>query len=239
MHAARQNTTSGPASFGQLRPSLVGTVHDEASLRAARRRQLGLLAADIFEVRLDRIVPPPEAWEALLRRRIILTARHPAEGGPAGLGLAQRRRLLRDHLAAADAIDLELRSLPGLRGLAEEASAAGAALIVSAHDFRTTPSVAKLRETAQRAAEEGADIVKLAVTTNTPAELARLLTFAAEPQPAPLACMGMGALGRISRLLLASTGTALVYCSLAGANATGQWPVRDFRAALRGVSPAK
>lgn len=232
MHAAREKTMSGAPAAPDPAPLLVGTVHDADSLRAACRRQLDPAAPDVFEIRLDRLVPPTEAWDPLLRRQIILTARHPQEGGPAGLGVADRRRLLREHLEVADAVDLELRSFPGLRDVAAEAAGAGAACIVSFHDFRSTPSVEKLRELAGRAAEAGAEIVKIATTTNTPAELARLFAFASQPSPVPLACMGMGALGRLSRLLLAGTGTALVYCALASANAPGQWPVREFRRAL-------
>ncbi|MBS0660081.1 MAG: type I 3-dehydroquinate dehydratase [Verrucomicrobia bacterium] len=232
MHAAREKTTPGPTSGADPAPLVVGPVHDAASLAAACRRRLETPAPDVFEIRLDRLVPPPAAWDLLLRRQIILTARHPLEGGPKGLDAAQRRRLLLEHLEVADAIDLELRSLPGFRDVAAAAAQAGAARIVSFHDFRGTPSVERLREIAERAAEAGADIVKIATTTNTPAELARLFAFAAEPAAVPLACMGMGALGRLSRLLLASTGSALVYCALGEANAVGQWPVAEFRAAL-------
>lgn len=235
MHAARKKTTAlGKAAL----PQLVGTIHDSASLEVARRPRLDPQGPDVLEVRLDRIVPPDAAWEAILRRRVVLTARHPAEGGPKGLAAAERRRLLHEHRPLADAVDLELRSFPGCAALAEEAKAGGAELIVSFHDFGDTPPVAKLREVAARAAAVGADLVKVATRTDTPAALARLLTFAAEPQAVPLAVMGMGRFGRISRLLLAQAGTALVYCALAGANAPGQWPVGEFRRALRGLQEA-
>lgn len=235
MHAARQKTTSARSLLDDCpRPLLVGTVHDAPSLAAAVRLKND--APDLLEVRLDRIVPDVPAWSKLVRHPLILTARHPREGGAGNLSLQARSSLLMEHLHLAAAVDIELRSLPALDWLLAEAKDEGALRIVSHHDFRGTPTLARLRTIARRAAAAGADVVKIAVTTDSPSALARLTAFAAEKHPARLALMGMGALGRLSRLILGPFGTELVYCSLASANAPGQWPVREYRSALQQIA---
>ena len=102
------------------------------------------------------------------------------------------------------------------------------ALIISFHDFESTPSLAKLRAVSARARGEGADIVKIAAKTETPAEVARLLVLLQEA-PGPLAVMGMGALGRASRLLFAKAGSALNYGWLDRPQVPGQWSAKEFR----------
>ena len=63
-----------------------------------------------------------------------------------------------------------------------------------------------------------ADIFKVATRTDTPTELGRLLEFITKNRVnIPLAVMGMGRLGAISRVLLARAGSVLIYASVGAA----------------------
>ncbi len=206
----------------------MGTVHDAASLRAALRLADARAAPEWLEIRLDGLIPPREAWAKLGKRPLLLTARDSAEGGRGTLPAAGRAALVLSHLVWATAVDIELRNWRGMRELVTKARAARCRLIASFHDFDGTPARRRLVTLARHAQEAGADIFKVATTTNDASELARLLAFISEA-PLPVAVMGMGRFGRVSRLVLAQAGSALNYVSIAKGNAPGQWPARIFR----------
>jgi 3-dehydroquinate dehydratase-1 len=105
-------------------------------------------------------------------------------------------------------------------------------VIASAHDFRGTPSAARLQESIDRAHAAGADVCKLAAVTETPAALGRLLGTFSHEQALPLSVMGMGRFGKISRLLLAQAGSILNYGYLDRPNASGQWEARLLKKRL-------
>jgi 3-dehydroquinate dehydratase-1 len=125
-----------------------------------------------------------------------------------------------------------LRSAKALASTLTAARAAGVRVILSAHDFRATPSAARLREIARRTAAAGADVCKIATRADTPAALGRLLALFDKPAPLPLAVMAMGRFGKVSRLLFPQAGSVLNYSYLAAANASGQWPADRLRALL-------
>ena len=218
-----------------LSPAVVGTVHSAASLRAARKA--GLKDCDWLELRIDNFLKNiAELKHAAgnLRLPCIVTVRHPAEGGAAaGITPGERRALYGEFLGGAGLVDIELRSIRALRGVVEEAKGAGVGVILSHHDFKGTPGREKLRELARRAEDAGAEIFKVATLTRTGRELARLIEFLADEKGRlPLSVMGMGPLGRVSRLALARGGSCLNYGYLGAANASGQWPAAVLKARI-------
>ena len=207
-----------------VRPKVVGAVHSPGALRRALRIRPG--EVDFLEIRVDAFAPDPAPLlRALPRLRVplLITVRHPAEGGAHRLSFAQRRALFAQFLPFAALIDLELRSVEKLASTISAARARGVRVIVSDHHFKTTPPAARLQHTIRRARAAGADICKIAALAETPAALARLLALFAQPQPLPLSIMGMGRFGKISRLLLAQAGSVLNYGYLDEPNASGQW----------------
>jgi 3-dehydroquinate dehydratase-1 len=213
--------------------AIVGTVHSPESLRAAQRLVRG--GVDLLELRVDHFAEDPAALlraAAKFRSPIIVTVRHPGEGGQHALIAARRRELLAGFLPVATAIDVELRSVRSFAGVLAEARARGILLIVSAHDFRATPSVKKLRALVRNAVAAGADIVKIATRADRCADLERLLGLFSAPSPVPLSVMAMGRFGKVSRLLFARAGSVLNYAHLGAANASGQWSVHDYRERL-------
>lgn len=219
------------------RPLVVGTLHEPAGLRLVSSGKASRLdGIDVLEARLDHLLGRdlPEAWPL----PVIATARHPAEGGAGSLSPARRRGMLSEALAWADAVDVELRSARGLAPVIAGAHQHGATVILSHHDFRSTPGLASLRSLAGKAADQGADLFKVAVTLRDPADLSRLVEFQCSPGPVPVAAMGMGPAGRFSRLVLAGFGSPLCYGWLGAPQVPGQWPASELRALFDKVLPA-
>ena len=214
------------------RPRIVGVIASRADLeRAVRMRR----PPDLFELRLDRLASVADQMEKILpklRKPLIITARHPQEGGAGKLQLRQRRDLLARFLNHADYIDVELRSASALRSLLKLAGEKNVRRIISLHNFKSTPSARILAAKAREAKSHGADIFKVATRTDTPMELGRLVEFmTSNGLDLAVAVMGIGKLGAISRVLLARTGSVLIYASVGAAtDVEGQLSLEQLRA---------
>jgi 3-dehydroquinate dehydratase I len=214
---------------------LVGVVTSPAILaRATRLRH----PPGFFELRLDALrASLAEVARAIpkLRAPLILAARHPLEGGTGKLKSGERRALLRRFLEHASFVDLELRSLREMNTLIDEIRRRRLDLIISHHDFRESPSLEELRRLAKFAAVFKPAVFKIAIRTDTPDQLARLISFFLEKNRArfPIAAMGIGKLGLESRRALDRLGSALTYVSLGQANVQGQPSLSQLRRARR------
>jgi 3-dehydroquinate dehydratase-1 len=190
----------------------------------------------LFELRLDYLVGIENELEnkmSRLRVPVIITARHPTEGGANNLSLKQRRELLSRFLPQARYVDLELRCVRAFRSLLDEARRRNVGRIISFHDLDSTPSLCTLHAKARAAKSYGADVFKIAARTDTPAQLARLLNFVSNQDASlPLSAMGIGKLGGISRVALAWSGSVLTYASLEAKRIKGQLSVKQLRAAF-------
>jgi 3-dehydroquinate dehydratase-1 len=220
------------------RPLVVGVLPDVAALRGFLAEEAGARQAqcDVVELRLDQLGVEPEVLLGMvegLELPLLVTARHPAEGGVGAMDAAERMAMLEPFLGRAALMDVELRSLGEMRGVVQRAQAAGVGVIGSFHDFERTPGEEVLEGAASLAEASGVEAVKVATFLNGPEDLARLLRFAAKPRRVRVSAMGMGPLGVVSRLVLAKCGSLLNYGYLgATGNAPGQWPARRLKAVL-------
>ena len=233
MHQLRMKQKEKPAA----RPLVVATAHTPKGL--AQSARLPRRSVDLIEVRLDLLRRQEALLDRLLpalRIPVLLTARHPAEGGARGTSAALRRSLLEQFLPLAAAVDVELRSARSLGEFLGEAARAGVTRILSFHDFAKTPRLPALRKIVRSAVAAGADTVKIATHLRGPADLAVLLQLQAAVS-VPLATMGMGPLGRVSRLVLAAAGSRLNYGYLDRPQVPGQWPAVELREILHRVLP--
>jgi 3-dehydroquinate dehydratase-1 len=206
-------------------PQVVGTIHSAGALRHALRLKAG--AVDLLEVRADHFADDLNALRRAIPRLqfpYILTVRHPKEGGAASLSAARRLEIYREFLPGALWVDLELRSVKTLAVLFAEAKEAGALTIVSDHHFRGTPAAKTLEARRKAAFASGADLFKIATRTERPEDLSRLTTLLGRQERRPVSVMGMGPLGKVSRLLCARLGSALNYGYLDEPQVPGQWP---------------
>ncbi len=186
-------------------------------------------AWDGIELRLDLMAEDmPEATAC--GQPLLLTARHPSEGGAAAAGdTAARSGWLRPWLPLAWGVDVEIAQAAGSALLLEAAREAGTAIVLSMHDFEKTPATDVLHGRVEAAIALGADIVKVAARTESRADVARLLSLFAAFPAQRMAVMGMGRFGKASRLAAAAAGSVLNYCSAGEATAEGQWEVGAFR----------
>ena len=219
-------------SSATKRSRVVGVIASRADMgRATRMRK----PPDLFELRLDHLAGIVEQLEnklPRLRAPLIITARHPQEGGANNLSLRQRRDLLTRLLPHADYVDVELRSASALRSLLILAKQKKVRRIISFHNFKSTPPPRVLVAKARAAKACGANIFKVAMRTDTPIELTRLLDFVTKKSVnLSVAAMGIGKLGTISRVLLARAGSVLVYASVAARpDIEGQLSLEQLRA---------
>jgi len=213
---------------------VVGVIASHADLDNALRMRN---RPDFFELRLDRLTDTVDQLEnnlPRLRVPLIITARHPREGGANKLSVRQRRDLLTRFLPHADYIDVELRSASALLSLLTLAKHKKVRSIISFHNFKSTPLPPVLVAKARAAKACGANIFKIATRTDTPIELTRLLEFLIRKRVnLSVAAMGIGKLGAISRILLARAGSALVYGSVSTeTDIEGQLSLEQLRALL-------
>lgn len=190
---------------------------------------------DVIEIRADAF---PEAGMGALEAAaracplpILLTVRRPDEGGGNGaLDAGARGSIFRRLMPLAALVDIEVRSLDELSGTVADARSGGRPVIASAHDFLGVPDDESLRGAVATAQAHGASVVKIAATPGSFADLLRLAGLLAAPSPLPMAVMGMGSFGRVSRLLCAAGGSVLNYGYLSAPNAPGQWPAAELKA---------
>jgi len=220
------------------RQRIVGVIASPPDLECALRMRR---RPDLFELRLDRLVGMVDRLENTLpklRAPLIITARHPQEGGAGTLLRHQRQALLARFLNHADYLDIELRSVSALRPLLVFTEKKNIGRIISFHNFKSTPTARLLAAKARAAKANGADIFKVATRTDTPMELGRLLDLTTNRRvDLPLAVMGIGKLGALSRVLLARAGSVLIYASLrAASDIEGQLSLEELRALGFGTS---
>ena len=206
-------------------PAVVGVITSMQSLSLAKQLQN---AADFFEVRLDFFAQHLNLLDSELQDLqcpLIITARHPAEGGAFSLNSKERQKLLTAFLDRAAVVDIELRSARFMDEVIRRAKNSNVSLLISFHDFQTTPRPVQLQRIVAKALLFEPDLVKIATQTSTPTELSHLIALSEAERRVPLSLMGMGRYGRVSRLVLAQAGSALNYGFLGSAQVAGQWPV--------------
>lgn len=170
---------------------------------------------------------------------IIFTRRSTREGGEAiGLDEAQVLALYAAVSASGcvDFIDYELSAPPEC--FAQAATLArrhGLQLIASFHDFHKTPSADEIvaRFVAMEAA--GADIAKVALMPQGPADVLTVLQATLDGQQRiklPIISMSMGPYGSLSRLFGWVYGSSVSFAVGQQASAPGQVPVEDLRTVL-------
>jgi 3-dehydroquinate dehydratase-1 len=192
-------------------------------------------ACDVVEFRVDacpHAAADIRAAAAASPVPALLTVRDPREGGLNALGLTPRRVLLQSLVDDFQLVDIEIANLGLYRDVVQQAKENGALVVGSFHDFKGQPDASVLSDLIAEAQSLGADIVKCAVTPQSAAELAALAALLEAGPPSPLSLMGMGPLGRVSRLLLGQLGSALNYGYLDEATVPGQWAAAELKRLL-------
>jgi 3-dehydroquinate dehydratase/shikimate dehydrogenase len=181
--------------------------------------------ADLFEIRGDMVLDLDLL--AILRsktRPLVFSCRPVAEGGRWDDTDTRRRMTLLEAVKRGfDYVDVELHS-EFMDVIIEKA---GQGLILSYHDLKGTPD--DMDELYFRMCGRGADIVKIAVTPRSVADVGRLLDFAAQAGRGggkPVIAIALGPMGVVSRILAGRFGAPFTYASAAAGSeaAPGQIP---------------
>lgn len=217
--------------ISRTRARIVGVIASRSDLHLASRMTT---PPDLFELRLDCLIGLLDELEKKmpnLRAPLIITARHPREGGANWLSIQQRRELLLRFLSGAHYVDVELRSVKKLQSVLELARRKKIHRIISFHDLKETSSVRILKAKARAACAAGASTFKLATRTDTQAQLLRLFEFfvSEDTDLPPISAMGIGRHGAASRVVLAQLGSIFTYASISQPTIEGQWPIRQLR----------
>ena len=203
------------------------------------------LGADIFEFRLDLANNPTgdkakTLTENFATHPLILTCRSSNEGGK-GTSDKQRLASLQSCAKYATAIDIEIASTTLHNEIHKLVEINDCELIMSYHNFETTPALDELTQKVAQAFNKGADICKIVTTTSTSKDLdvlIELLETEKNDKNRPLAVMNMtkedGDLGATGRVQLAKSGSVFMFACLPdSATAKGQpelsWLVKQLR----------
>jgi len=187
---------------------------------------------DVIEVRLDLMAEPDVALCCGLFNQPLLFTNRPVWEGGAFNGIEDDR--VRTLFAAVDLqaayVDFELRADPQLRGqLLKDMQSSPTRMILSWHDFKSTPTTKELAGILQQMMDSGAHIGKIVTTAHAPADVLRVLRLQEKvmAEGFPLSCFCMGEAGRISRVATLYLGGYMTYGALSDAleTAPGQLSV--------------
>lgn len=207
---------------------VVATVSSLEEVRKARR------IADWIEVRLDliRAEDPVQYYHKMVRgisKPLIVTNRARREGGKWKGTEQERIEMLIEASSEANVIDVELSTERKLMG---KVKAVGKPLIISYHNFNSTPPKEKLKRIIRRAYACGADVAKVAVTPKKVDDVLLLLDILVEMRK-PLIAISMGKLGEPTRIVAPLLGSPLTYGYVDEPKAPGQLHVSELQRALQ------
>ena len=146
-----------------------------------------------------------------------------------------RFHLLKNAIESGAAfLDLELEAPEEYKSeLIDFARTGGCEIIISYHNFRQTPPLSQLQQKIAECLNSGAEIVKIACQVNTPADSARILSLYDSElgSKGKIIAIGMGKLGKITRVAAPMLGAPLTFASISQENQTADGQVQHNRLA--------
>jgi 3-dehydroquinate dehydratase-1 len=192
----------------------------------------GLPAGCMAEIRFDRLKYDEGALKTLIKKNIPVIATYRA----AGSSDAQRLDILKKAVAlGASWLDIELEAdIAYKQELIGYARFHQCRVIISYHHFQGTPSSEILQQIKEQCYADGADLAKIACLVQFPQDNAKILSLYAEVPPGKqLLAIGMGAMGKITRLAAPWLGAPFTFAALSADNLTA--PGQMTAAAMQSV----
>ncbi|MBF0804283.1 MULTISPECIES: type I 3-dehydroquinate dehydratase [Neisseria] len=236
--------------LGEGRPKIAVPLaaEDSDGLQSALQGLQGL-PFDVAELRADFLKQAADAGyvmdclrqvrAALPDKPLLFTFRRAEEGGRCPVAQDDYFALVQAAIRSgwADMVDIEL--FAGEAQVKESAALAkshGVAALLCNHDFDATPPKEEIIARLQTMQDWGADICKIAVMPQSPADVLVLLdaaqTMFRHYAKQPLVAVAMGKMGVISRLAGGTFGSAMTFGAATKASAPGQIAVNDLRTVL-------
>jgi 3-dehydroquinate dehydratase I len=130
--------------------------------------------------------------------------------------------------AGATFVDLEYESRDDFKvPLMDYAHNNQCDVIISYHNHERTPELDELEQIMQRCFEQGADLAKIATMVNVNRDNSKILSL--YKAPGRLVAIGMGELGKISRIVAPFLGAEFTYASLTDENTTASGQISYTR----------
>ncbi len=151
----------------------------------------------------------------------LITVRSAREGGTP-MSDYERERIFKATAPLADILDIELTSdnlIKKVLKIAKENNCYG---LVSYHDFEKTPPEEEIQKIIDKAHSYGADIVKYAFKVNDREDVARIMCITDKNRDKNPVAIGMGELGRITRVAGFFFGSVITYTYIGVSFAPGQ-----------------
>lgn len=121
--------------------------------------------------------------------------------------------------AGATYVDIEYEAPPEYKNeLIDFAHKHQCDVIISYHNYERTPELEELEKIVHEIYEQGADLAKVATHVNVNRDNSKILSL--YKAPGRLVAVGMGDLGRISRVVAPFLGAEFTYASLSDSSAT-------------------
>ncbi len=166
---------------------------------------------EMAEVRLDRMEFTDRDVEKLFSSSISTIATYrPGENTDDN----ERLRILKMAISSgADLVDVEVENSDEFKNeIIETARLKKCTVIISYHDYSKTPVLRELEQIVEWCYSSGGDIAKIACQANTAQDSARLLSLYNSDKP--LIAIGMGEMGRITRISAPLLGAPFTYGSI-------------------------
>lgn len=192
----------------QKRPAVVGII--DSFYEPGVIQELMKNGVEIFELRVDRFEKPFNDIKQYLE-----TLKNYCDCPKIGTiretesNVTDRELMFEQILPYCDLIDIEFGS-PISKEVEKLVHGKSKLLIVSEHDFEKTPDTKNLQNLVYKSIEQGADIVKIAVTAQSKEDVIRLLEFTSECKH-PVVTISMGVYGKISRIAAPLYGSLFTY----------------------------
>ena len=182
-----------------------------------------LQGAEMAEIRLEKTQLSLLEVERLFRSHpnLIATCR------PDGMSPAQQTELLKLAIDnGAKWVDIEIEAGDAYtKELVTHAKSKGCLVIVSYHNYKETPEIELLDELVIGAIEKGADLVKIATQVNQLSDNTRLMAL--YNQPFPILVIGMGNIGKITRVAALRLGAPFTFVSGEIGNETAPGQIQE------------
>ena len=222
-------------------PKVCGVITDRLTAEAVKKAKKA--GADLVEVRVDtfKARDPKRLKKVFTEARlvglpILLTIRSKEEGGRFKLDDKERLELFTALTPLVDAVDIELTSKRILTGVTAAAKKHRKKVIVSFHDFKGTPTTARIKAIIKNARKSGGDLAKVAFKARTVMDARRLALVLLEEDRGDLIAISMGEKGRSSRVTMPFMGSLLTYGALTRSTAPGQMKIDELRRLIDTIS---
>ena len=183
------------------------------------------------ELRLDLLDLTDEEYENIIEnyKSLIVTCRKTEENKNKRIGY-----LLSAIENNVDFVDIDILSEKNvIKSLKKNINKSDTELIISFHDYNSTPKNIYLEKIIKKAYRLGADLVKIATKINNRKDLIRLVSLATDENVIPV---GMSDMGKISRIVASLIEVPVVYTSLEGKEtAEGQINYSKLQNILEGI----